>query len=121
MTSFTGEKTLMRIHISENDKYGHKPLFEALIELFMHEKFAGATVLKGVSGFGVHAVYHTYKLLELSNELPIIVEVIAARERIDNVMPRINEMMSGGLITLEKVEVVRYCTNDDLQCAMKEP
>jgi PII-like signaling protein len=121
MTRFTGEKTLMRIHISESDRYGHKPLFEALIDLFLREGFAGATVLKGVSGFGVHAVYHTDKLLELSSELPVIVEVIAARERIDDVMTRIDGMMSGGLITLEKVEVVRYCADNDRQCAMKEP
>ena len=121
MTRFTGEKTLMRIHISENDKYRHRPLFEALIDIFINEGFAGATVLRGVAGFGVHTVYHTDKLLELSSELPIIVEVIAARERIDSVMPRIDEMMSGGLITLEKVEVVRYCSNNDRQCAMKEP
>jgi PII-like signaling protein len=120
MTRFTGEKTLMRIHISESDRYGHKPLFEALIDLFMREGFAGATVLKGISGFGVHAVYHTDKLLELSNDLPVIVEVIASRERIDEVMPSISEMMKGGLITLEKAEVVRYYPENDLQCAMKE-
>ncbi len=121
MSRFTGEKVLMRIHIGENDKYGRKPLFEALIDLFIDEGFAGATVLKGVAGFGVHTVYHTDKLLELSSELPIIVEVIASRERIDEVMPKIDAMMSGGLITLEMVNVVRYCAENDSRCALNEP
>jgi uncharacterized protein len=121
MNRFTGEKVLMRIHISENDKFGRKPLFEALIDLFIKEGFAGATVLKGVAGFGVHTVYHTDKLLELSSELPVIVEVIAGKERIEEVMPRIDTMMSGGLVTLEKVNVVRYCEENDSQCAMNEP
>jgi len=121
MNRFTGEKVLMRIHISENDKFGRKPLFEALIDLFIKEGFAGATVLKGVAGFGVHTVYHTDKLLELSTQLPIIVEVIANRERIDEVMPKIDAMMSGGLVTLEKVNVVRYCVDNDRQCIMNEP
>jgi len=115
MNSFTGEKVLMRIHISENDKFGHKPLFEALIDLFISEGFPGATVLKGVAGFGAHTVYHTDKLLELSTQLPVIVEVIAGQERIDEVMPKIDEMMSGVLITLEKVNVVHYSADNDRQ------
>lgn len=121
MTRLTGEKVLMRIHISESDKFGHKPLFEALIDLFISERFAGATVLKGVAGFGAHTVYHTDRLLELSTQLPVIVEVIAGPERIDEVMPRIDAMMSGGLVTLEKVNVVRYCVDSDRQCIMNEP
>ena len=121
MNRFTGEKVLMRIHISENDRFGHKPLFEALIDLFIKEGFSGATVFRGVAGFGHHTVYHTDKLLDLSSELPIIVEVIASRQRIDEIMPNIDTMMSGGLITLEKVNVVRYCLDNDRQCAMNEP
>lgn len=121
MTRLTGEKVLMRIHISENDRFEHKPLFEALIDLFIKEGFSGATVFKGVAGFGVHTVYHTDKLLELSTQLPVIVEVIANQERIDEIMPRIDAMMSGGLITLEKVNVVRYCVGNDRQCIMNEP
>jgi PII-like signaling protein len=108
MTGLTGEQVLMRIFIGESDKHGHIPLYEALVELFRKEGFAGATVLRGVAGFGAHSVYHTDKLLRLSMDLPIVVEVVDRQERIDGVMPKIDEMMSGGMITLEKVTVIRY-------------
>jgi PII-like signaling protein len=108
MTGLTGEQVLMRIFIGESDKHGHIPLYEALVEFFRKEGFAGATVLRGVAGFGAHSVYHTDKLLRLSMDLPIVVEVVDSRERIDGVMPKIDEMMSGGMITLEKVTVIRY-------------
>ncbi|HEY6871159.1 MAG TPA: DUF190 domain-containing protein [Geobacteraceae bacterium] len=108
MTRLSGELVLMRIFIGESDKHGHTPLYEALVELFRKEGFAGATVLRGVAGFGAHSVYHTDKLLRLSQDLPIIVEVVESQERIDAVMPRVDEMMGGGMITLEKVTVVRY-------------
>ncbi len=121
MTKFTGEKVLMRIHISENDRYRHKPLYEALIDLLMNEGFAGATVLRGVSGFGPHLVYHTDKLLELAKDLPMIIEVIAAEDKLDAIMPKIDTMMNGGLITFEKVRVMRYCDKNDKVCELKEP
>ncbi len=121
MTKFLGEKVLMRVHIGENDKYGHKPLYEALIDLLLHEGFSGATVLRGVAGFGPHLIYHTDKLLELAKELPFIVEVVASQEKIDKVMPKIDEMMSGGIITTESVHVVRYCDKNDQQCMLNEP
>jgi len=115
MNSFTGEKVLMRIQISENDKYRHKPLFESLIDLFNKEGFPSAIVLKGVAGFGVNSVYHTGELPELPSQLPVIVEVIGGRERIDEVMAKVDAMMSGVLITLEKVNVVHYCADNDRQ------
>ena len=108
MTKLIGEQVLMRIFLGENDKYGHIPLFEALVEFFKREGFAGATVLRGVSGFGAHSVYHTDKLLRLSQDLPIVVEVVDSKEKIDNIMPRIDEMMNGGMITLEKATVIHY-------------
>lgn len=108
MTKLIGEQVLMRIFLGESDKFGHRPLYEALIELFRQEGFAGATVLRGVAGFGAHSVYHTDKLLRLSPDLPIVVEVVETRERIDAIMPRIDEMMRGGMITLEKATVIRY-------------
>jgi PII-like signaling protein len=77
------------------------------------EGLAGATVLRGVSGFGAHSVYHTAKLLRLSTDLPMVVEVVDSPEKIDAVMPRIDEMMDGGLITLEKVTVIRYSHHRD--------
>jgi uncharacterized protein len=108
MTKLSGELVLMRIFIGESDKIGHVPLYEALVELFRKEGLAGATVLRGVAGFGAHSVYHTDKLLRLSMDLPIVVEVVERQEKIDAVMPKIDEMMSGGMITLEKATVIRY-------------
>lgn len=108
MTKLIGENVLMRIFIGEADRYHHAPLYEALVELFRKEGFAGATVLRGVSGFGAHSVYHTQKLLDLSADLPLIVEVVDTQENIDTIMPRIDEMMGGGMITLEKATVIRY-------------
>lgn len=108
MTLFSGDKVLMRIFLGESDTSGHRPLYEALVELFKKEGFAGATVLRGVAGFGAHSVFHTDKLLRLSHDLPIIVEVVESKEKIDAIMPRLDEMMTGGMITLEKVTVVRY-------------
>jgi PII-like signaling protein len=108
MSKFTGEKMLMRIFVGEAKRYGHRPLYEALVELFMSEGFAGATVLKGVAGFGAHRVYHTHKFLELSVDMPIVVEVIETQEKIDAIMPKLDEMMESGMVTLEKATVIRY-------------
>jgi len=108
MTKFTGEKVLMRIFTGETKKYGHKPLYEALVEMFRQEGFAGATVLRGVAGFGAHRVYHTQKLLELSADLPMVIEVVDTKEKIDSILPKVDEMIDSGLITLEKVTVFRY-------------
>ena len=105
---FEGERTLMRIHIGESDKWHGKPLYEAIVALLRKEGFSGATVLRGVGGYGGSSIYHTDKLLRLSQDLPIIVEVIEAQERIDQILPRLDEMVEGGLITLEKVRVILY-------------
>jgi PII-like signaling protein len=108
MTKLVGENVLMRIFIGEGEKYGYRPLHEALVELLKKEGFAGATVLRGMAGYGAHSVYHTDKILRLSRDLPMIVEVVDIQEPIDRVMPRIDEMMTGGLITIEKATVIRY-------------
>lgn len=108
MTKFTGEKVLMRIFTGESKKFGHIPLYEALVELFRKEGLAGATVLRGVSGFGAHRVYHTHKILELSSDLPMVIEVVDTKEKIDSVIPKVDEMIDSGLITLEKVNVILY-------------
>jgi uncharacterized protein len=105
---FEGERMLMRIHIGESDKWHGKALHEAIVELLRKEGFSGATVLRGVGGFGGSSVYHTDKLLRMSQDLPIIVEAIDSTERIEQILPRLDEMVDGGLITLEKVRVIRY-------------
>jgi uncharacterized protein len=105
---FEGERTLMRIHIGESDKWQGKPLHEAIVILLRKEGFSGATVLRGVAGFGGSSVYHTDKILRLSQDLPLIVEVVEFTERIEKILPRLDEMLGGGLITLEKVRVILY-------------
>ena len=108
MSKLIGRNVLMRIFIGEEDKVGHRLLYEALVELFKKEGFAGATVLRGITGFGAHSVYRKDTLLRLSRDLPVVVEVVDTKEKIDRVMPMIDGMMCGGLITLEKVTVIRY-------------
>jgi hypothetical protein len=108
MNKLIGENVLMRIFIGEGDSYEHRPLYEALVELFRTEGFAGATVLRGLCGFGANRVFHSQRLLDLSADLPLIVEVVETREKIDAIMPRIDAMMGGGMITLEKATVIRY-------------
>ena len=108
MTKLVGQNVLMRIFIGEGDRFGQRLLYEVLVELFKKEGMHGATVLRGMAGFGAHSVYHTDKLLRLSQDLPIVVEVVDTEERIEQVMPKIDEMMCGGLITTEKVTVMRY-------------
>lgn len=116
MTKLTGEKVLMRIFIGESDKAGHRPVYEALVDLFRKERFAGATVIRGIAGFGARSIYHTDKILRLSSDLPIIVEVVDSQEKFDAVMPRIDELMNGGgMITLEKALVIRYAHNNEKQ------
>lgn len=105
---FEGERTLMRIHVGESDKWHSKPLFEAIVALLRKEGFSGVTVLRGVGGYGGSSVYHTDKLLRMSQDLPIVLEVIEAQERIDQILPQLDEMVDGGLITLEKVRVILY-------------
>lgn len=105
---FEGERTLMRIHIGESDKWRGQALHEAIVALLRKEGFSGATVLRGVGGYGGTSTYHTDKVLRLSQDLPIIVEVIESTERIESILPRLDEMVEGGLITLEKVRVILY-------------
>lgn len=108
MTKLIGEQVLMRIFIGEGDRFEHRPLYEVLVELLRKEGFAGATVLRGVCGFGANRVCHTQKLLDLSADLPLVVEVVDSQEKINAIMPRIDGMMGGGMITLEKTTVIRY-------------
>jgi len=103
-----GERTLMRIHIGEADRWHGKLLYQAIIELFRREGFAGVTVLRGVGGYGSSSRYHTDKILRLSQDLPIIIEVVEYAERIDQVLPKLDEMVDGGLVTLEKAHVILY-------------
>jgi len=105
---FKGERTLMRIFIGESDKYGGQPLYQAIVEKLRHDGYAGATVLRGVSGFGASSTLHTDKVLRLSLDLPIIIEVVETEEAIEKMLPALDEMIGGGLITLERARVIMY-------------
>jgi uncharacterized protein len=105
---FTGERVLMRIHIGERDKYKGRPLSQEIVELLRRKNYAGATVIRGVMGFGATARVHTDKILRLSMDLPLVVECVETEERIDAILPEIDAMIGGGLITLEKVRVIMY-------------
>jgi hypothetical protein len=104
-----GEHLLMRIFIGERDRWHGRSLTDTLIEIFKREGFAGATALHGVQGFGAHSVnIHKDTILRLSQDLPVIIEVVDSEERIQAILPRLDEMIGSGLITLEKVRVIRY-------------
>jgi PII-like signaling protein len=105
---FKGERTLMRIFIGESDKHHHRPLYEALLELFREKGLAGATVLRGVAGYGASSTMHTEKVLRLSLDLPIIIEIVETEEAIQTILPDLDKMIGGGLITLERARVVMY-------------
>ena len=105
---FEGERTLMRIHIGESDRWEGKPLYQAIVELLRKEGFSGVTVLRGVGGYGSTSIYHTDKILRLSQDLPIVLEVVESHERIEAMLPRLDDMVDGGLVTLEKVRVILY-------------
>jgi PII-like signaling protein len=108
MQGLTGERTLMRIHLGERDKYQGRPLYEAIVHLLRTRGFAGATVFRGIMGFGASAWVHTEKVLRLSLDLPIVVECVDTEERIQEILPELDRMIGGGLITLERARVIVY-------------
>ena len=108
MHGFKGERTLMRIHIGERDKYHGKPLYEAIVELLRRRHYAGATVFRAIMGFGASSHLRTDRIEVLSLDLPIIVECVDTEERIAEILPELDEMIGGGLITLERARVIMY-------------
>lgn len=108
----TGQATWLRIYIGESDQWQHKPLYQALVEYFRKERVAGATVLRGVEGYGAHSQIHAAHILRLSEDLPVVVEVIDDAERIDALMPTVREMVRGGLIMTLSVNVEMYGQRD---------
>ena len=108
MARLEGEHTRVRIFIGEDDRCGAEPLYSAIVHMLRREGIAGATVLRGVMGFGANSVLKTANILRLSQDLPLVVEVVDTRENIDRVLPKLDEMISEGLVTLERVGVFRY-------------
>jgi uncharacterized protein len=110
MHGFKGERTLMRIHIGERDKdpSSGKPLYQAIVELLRRRHYAGATVMRAIMGFGASARLHSDRVEVLSLDLPIIVECVETEEKIQEILPDLDAMIGGGLITLERARVIMY-------------
>ena len=102
------DAVLLRIFIGESDRWEHKPLYEAIVLKARELHLAGATVLRGPMGFGKTSHLHTAKILRLSMDLPLIIEIVDSEEKINTFLPVLDGMMGGGLVTLEKVKVVHY-------------
>ena len=102
------DATLLRIFLGENDKADGKPLYEAIVLKAREHHLAGATVLRGPMGFGHSSRLHTAKILRLSEDLPFIIEIVDAEDKINAFLPVLDKMMTSGLVTLEKVKVLRY-------------
>lgn len=108
MTTPPKDSLLLRIFIGEDDRAGGRPLYEAIVQKAREMGLAGATVLRGPMGFGANARLHTAKILQLSTDLPLVVEVVDAEEKVRALVDAIGPMMDAGLVTLEKVTVIRY-------------
>ncbi|MFH0809179.1 MAG: DUF190 domain-containing protein [Pseudomonadota bacterium] len=102
------EAYLLRIFIGESDKSGGRPLYEVIVEAARGRGMAGATVVRGVLGYGANSRIHTAKILRLSEDLPLVVEIVDKPERIEDFLPELDAMIQEGLVTLEKVRVITY-------------
>lgn len=106
--NIVGPGMLLRVYIGEKDQSNGVPLYQAIVERLRERGMAGATVLRGIEGFGAHARLHTTRLLRLSEDLPVLIELVDTEQRIRGVLPELDDMVGDGLITLERVEIVAY-------------
>jgi uncharacterized protein len=106
-----GESLLLRVFIGESDRWHHQPLYEAIVMRARELHIAGATVLRGSMGFGKTSRLHTTKILRLSDDLPLIIEIVDSEEKINAFLPELDKMIGGGLVTLEKARVIHYRTD----------
>jgi uncharacterized protein len=111
------EAMLLRIFIGESDRWHHQPLYEALVLKAREMHLAGATVLRGPMGYGKSSRLHTAKILRLSMDLPLIIEIVDSEEKINSFLPVLDQMMGGGLVTLEKVRVINYRAGTEMETA----
>jgi uncharacterized protein len=113
MRVLDGNQFLVRIFLGESDRFHHTPLSRALLERLRREGFAGATIINGVAGFGASSVIHTASLVELSTDLPVLIEVIDDEAHVEKLLPILDEMVTGGaLVTVERVRVVKYAAGE---------
>lgn len=107
------EGRLLRIFVGEQDRSGGRPTWEAIVRLARAEGLAGATVLRGIEGFGRSSVVHTARILRLSEDLPVVIEIVDAAEKIEAFLPRLDPLVRGGLVTVERAEVLVYRSPDE--------
>jgi len=103
-----GEGTLLRIYLGELDKHGHQSLYEAIVLKARELGLAGATVLRGPMGYGAHSRLHTAKILRLSEDLPVLIEIVDTEANIQRLLPALEPLLGDGLVTMEKVRIIRY-------------
>lgn len=113
MMTIPQESVLLRVFCGEDDRHGHAPLYEAIILKAREAGLAGATMLRGAMGFGHTSRLHTTKILRLSQDLPIVIEMVDSREKIEAFLPTLHDMMGSALVTMEKVQVLQYGTRDN--------
>jgi PII-like signaling protein len=113
VTRLEGEGKLLRLFIGESDTWHGKPLYQAIVERVRQEGLAGATVLRGIEGFGADSHLHTSRILRLSEDLPVVIEIVDTPEQIDRVVPILDEMVGEGMLTLERVQIVSYRSSDE--------
>ena len=99
---------LLRIFVGESDRHGHRPLYESIVLQAREAGLAGATVLRGVMGFGKHSILHTAKILRLSEDMPMIIEIVDSLDNIEKFLPVLDDLIKDGLVTIEKVRVIHY-------------
>lgn len=102
------DAVLLRIFLGESDRWEHKPLYEAIVLAAREQHLAGATVLRGPMGFGKASRVHTSKILRLSDDLPLVIEIVDSEDKINSFLPTLDQMLGGGLVTMEKVKVLQY-------------
>ena len=103
-----GEGKLLRVFLGESDRWHGKPLYQAIVERVRKEGLAGATVLRGIEGFGADSRLHTARILRLSEDLPVVIEIVDSAEQIERILPVLDEMVGEGMVTVKRVEVIAY-------------
>ena len=106
MSGATGKR--LRVFVGESDRHGAQPLYTAIVEAARKHGLAGATVFKGIEGYGGHSVVHAARVFDLSSDLPILIEIVDSEEKVRAFVPVLDGMLREGLVTLESVEIVRY-------------
>jgi PII-like signaling protein len=107
-----GEGKLLRIFVGESDRHEGRPLYQAIVERVRADGLAGATVLRGIEGFGADSRIHTSRILRLSEDLPVVIEIVDTADKIDAILPVLDEMVGEGMVTVERVQVIAYRSSE---------